>query len=86
MKTIYVCYKWKKNTEIPAEAKRYCFNCNFDVKVGDTINSPNYTSLLHVMEILPEPFLFFNKHDSELSNTKYNDAWLAIKNLEGEVV
>lgn len=65
MKTIFVVFT---NTAPQKYDKRYCFNTDSNLKVGDIIKSPNYTTNLVVVEILDKQFTYFNRTTGELSN------------------
>lgn len=65
MKTIFVVFS---NTTPQKYDKRYCFNTDSDLKVGDVIKSPNYTTNLVVVETLNKRFSYFNRTTGELSD------------------
>lgn len=92
MKTILVVYS---NTPVSkAEAgrmKKYSFNTSAEVKVGDTIESPEYTTKLQVVKVLDQAFKYFNSSTGELSNEfKASTQWeireLVIREDRDEVV
>jgi hypothetical protein len=69
MKSIIVIYS---NTKIAQGAvnkyKRYVFNTDSDVQVGDMITSKEYTTKLQVVEVLDKSYKYYNQATGELSN------------------
>lgn len=70
MKTILVVYTngEKLSEEAAYRAKKYSFNTAADVKIGDVIESPAYTSTLQVVKILDKKFDYVNVSTGELSD------------------
>lgn len=73
MKTILVVYvKDKKVSDQEAyKMKKYSFNTDSEVEVGDLIESPAYDSLMQVVSVLDEAFEYVNIQTGELSS-KFN--------------
>ena len=65
MKTIFVTYESDFNTKYK---KRYCFNTEFSVQVGDVINSPKYSSKMKVVEVLDKSYTYFNRQTGDLTD------------------
>ena len=78
MKTIFVTYESDFNTKYK---KRYCFNTEFSVQVGDVINSPKYSSKMKVVEILDTSYTYFNRQTGELTNVVNNTNCFKISNI-----
>ena len=71
MKTILVIYtnaKSVKRSEI-AQYKKYSFNTEADLEVGDIIKSPQYNTNMMVVKILPRVYKYYNRSTGKLSNT-----------------
>ena len=71
MKTILVIYtnaKSVKKSEI-ARYKKYSFNTEADLEVGDIIKSPQYNTNMMVVKILPRVYKYYNRSTGKLSNT-----------------
>jgi len=70
MKAIIVIYtnmKLTSSKEIGA-MKKYTFNTEADVKEGDMIASPNYSTTMQVVKILDKPYAYYNKVTGDLSD------------------
>ena len=52
------------------------------MKKGDILESPEYNSMLHVVEIFDKSFRFFNRVTGELSNEINNSNSYEIKELK----
>ena len=72
MKTILVVYtnRQMSKKEI-AGAKKYAFNTDSDLKVGEIISSQEYTTPMMVVKVLDESYQYFNFATGELTN-KFN--------------
>lgn len=70
MKTILVVYSNKKNlTDVEMmRLKRYSFNCDADVEVGDILDSGEYDTPMVVVKVLNTKYKYFNRTTGELSN------------------
>lgn len=79
MKTFFVIYaaEYVSDKEIKAayKAKRYAFNTEDDVKVGDRLNSSSYSTEMTVVEVLDTNYKYYNLSSGDLSN-KLNSASL----------
>lgn len=72
MKTILVVYtnRQMSKKEI-AGAKKYAFNTDSDLEVGEMISSQEYTTPMMVVKVLDESYKYFNYATGELTN-KFN--------------
>lgn len=74
MKTIFVVFtsRYKENT---GYIKRYCFNTESEVSVGDMLDAPLYNTNMQVVKILDKSYKYFNRQTGELSDeiTTTND-------------
>lgn len=71
MKTILVIFVDEKvKPELIGKYREYSFNTDADVKVGDMLSSPEYNSLLQVIEVLDECFKYFTYGTGELTHEK----------------
>lgn len=93
MKTIVVVYS---NTEKLSKAeigkmKKYSFNTDADIKVGDLLDSPTYTTKMLVVKVLNKQYKYYNTSTGKLSNS-YNSTsqWeirtLVIREDDNEVI
>jgi len=72
MKTIIIVYTAKKLSEADKrKLKKYAFNTEADLKVGDVLESQSYGSPMQVIKVLEEKYDFYNASTGELSNS-YN--------------
>lgn len=62
--------------------KKYCFNSEDDIKVGDIIKCPAYKRNLQVIEELPKSYLYFNFVSGILKNKIDHPKDAAIKELK----
>lgn len=88
-RTILVVYS--DNKDYARYAKRYAFNTTEDLKVGDKLESSEYTTSMIVDKVLDTYYEYFNKATGELTNTLSNsNAFkirdLVIRNEESDVV
>jgi len=69
MITILVVYSDRtlKKSEI-AKAKKYAFNTDAPLKVGDMIKSNSYNNAMQVVRLLDKCFKFYNGTTGKLSN------------------
>jgi hypothetical protein len=69
MKTILVVYtnRQMSKKEI-AGAKKYAFNTDSDLEVGEIISSQEYTTPMMVVKVLDESYQYFNFATGELTN------------------
>ena len=85
MKTILVIYTNGKNITVDFantnKIKKYCFRTENDIKVGDILKSPNYTSELMVTDVIDVDMKYYNALTGELSSTITSTACYPIKNL-----
>jgi len=83
MKTILVVYSNKKDL-IPVEMmrlKRYSFNCNAEVEVGDILESSEYDTPMVVVKVLDTKYKYFNRTTGELSNDFNSTSQWEIRDL-----
>lgn len=83
MKTFYVLFVNEPVTDpiTIKTSKRYSFNSQGELKVGDIIESSTYKRKLQVIEELPESFKYFNFASGELKNELNDSKDAAIKEL-----
>lgn len=83
MKTIFVIYLNEYNTDFNmCKIKRYAFNCEEDVKIGDIVRSSVYSSDMKVVEVLKETYKYYNNTNGDLSNEIKSTAMRRIKTLK----
>jgi len=71
-KTIFVVYTNEKvNAKEAGRLKRYAFNTTAPIKVGDMLQSPEYSTKMQVVNILDSAHKYFNGSTGELSD-KFN--------------
>lgn len=80
-RTVFVVYTTKSVAET-GYMKRYTFNVEGEVKVGDLLKSASYESPMRVVEILDTSFLYFNRVTGELSDTLKNSNSFKIRDLK----
>lgn len=71
MKTILVIYtdtaiKSKKDI---ARCKKYSFNTESNLEVGDLLDSPDYSTRMQVVMVLNKKFKYYNSQTGKMSNT-----------------
>lgn len=81
MKTIIVVYLNSYSSE-ERYAKRYVFNTDDDVKVGDILNSPKYDNNMKVVKVLAKVKKYFNKETGRLSNLYFSTMQFTIRELK----
>jgi len=81
MKTILVVYSNLKVSD-DSKLKRYAFNSESDVEVGDRLNSRSYDTNLVVVKVLEEAYKYYNSNTGVLSNTFNSTKMYDIKKLE----
>lgn len=70
MKTFFVIYTHKKLEEHEiGYKKRYVFNTNNAIAIGDMIETDTYETPLQVVAILPKKYTYFNRDTGTLSQT-----------------
>jgi len=82
-KTILVVFTDRKilqKAEI-AKMKKYSFNTEADLKVGDMLSSSAYSTNLQVVRVTESAFKYFNATNGEMSNTFNSSNQSEIKNL-----
>lgn len=67
MKTIFVIYTNEKKAD-SAYDKRYAFNTDSKVEVGDMIKSDHYKTNVQVVKVLDQAFKYFDRNSGALSN------------------
>ena len=83
MKTILVVYSHKKdltNVEM-MRLKKYSFNCNAEVEVGDILESSEYDTPMVVVKVLNKEYKYFNSSTGELSNDFNSTSQWEIRDL-----
>ena len=84
LKTILCVYSDKGNKLTPREItsmKRYTFNTEAEVKVGDVINSPSYSTPITVVKVLDKSYKFYNSITGDLSDEFKSSSQWDIKTL-----
>ncbi len=93
MNAIIVIYTNEKvlTDKLKGSSKHYSFNTESDLKVGDIIKSPSYTTNMMIIKVFDEAFTYLNNVTGELSNN-YNSVnqreirTLVIREDEKEVI
>lgn len=67
MKTILVIYTNTK-VDISNYKKRYAFNTNDNISIGDMLKSPQYATNMQVVKVLDRAFKYFNRATGDLSD------------------
>ena len=83
MKTIFVIYTKKVITD-PKELckyKKYAFNTDSEIKVGDLIKSPDYDTPMQVILILDKSYKYYNSVSGDLSDEINSTKQWLIKDL-----
>ena len=80
MKTIFVIFS--SVNSVMENSKKYCFNTESEVNIGDIISSTEYTSKMIVTNILDKKFSYYNEITGELSNILMSTRQGEIKTLE----
>ena len=83
-KTILVIYTdspIKDKREI-GKRKKYSFNTNSEVKEGDMISTPEYTTKLQVVKVLDQAYTYYNGVTGDLSNDFTSTSQWTIRQLE----
>jgi hypothetical protein len=71
MKTILVVYSNIRLSKSEHQTlKRYAFNIDEPVKVGDRLKLEKYSTPVQVVEILPKPLKYVNLHSGAMSNKR----------------
>ena len=70
MKTILVIYTNSKitNNKDICKAKKYSFNTDSNVEVGDMIKSSAYDTNMQIVKVLDKSYKYFNHFSGELSD------------------
>lgn len=83
MKTIIVAYSDKKElkeSEIRG-MKKYSFNTDSDIKVGDILDSKEYDTNMVVAKVLDKSYKYYNSKTGELSDEFTSTAQWEIRTL-----
>ena len=82
-KTILVVYTDRKITQKAeiTKMKKYSFNTEADVKVGDMLSSSAYSTNLQVVRVTESAFKYHNPATGEMSNSFNSSNQSEIKNL-----
>lgn len=80
MKTILVVYSNVKVDEY-TKLKRYAFNTESDVEIGDVLKSSSYDTNIVVVKVLDEAFKYYNAATGKLSNNFDSTRMYDIKKL-----
>ena len=83
MKTIIVVYsdKLKLTKGEIGKMKKYAFNTDNDVEVGDVLDSQAYGTRLVVVKVLSKAHKYYNASTGDLNNTYKSTAQWEIKKL-----
>lgn len=85
MKTVLVIYTSRKITGKEIDSfKRYAFNTEADISVGDMIESEDYGNKMQVVKILNNSYKYYNKNTGELSDEFTSSMQYDIKELKLE--
>ena len=83
MKTIFVVYGSDVSRAAnDCKTKRYAFNTEADVKVGEVLRAKEYSSDMVVKEVLDKSFKYYNNINGDLSNELTSTSFRAVKNLK----
>lgn len=83
MKTIFVVYTDEKNFNVKAcKVKKYAFNTENDVKVGDILKSSTYDTNMVVTDVLDKAYKYYNNTTGELSDVLNSTALRSIKTMD----
>jgi coenzyme F420-reducing hydrogenase beta subunit len=80
MKTILVVYSNVKVSE-NCKLKRYAFNTDADVKVGEMLKTDSYDTNLVIVRVLEEAFKYYS-NGGKLSNVFNNTGMADVKTLK----
>lgn len=84
MKTILVAFVGE-NTSVAEvnnkKIKKYCFNTEDTLEVGDRIASNSYTGNMLVTDVLNTSYTYYNNNDGSLSNEITSTQCFPIKTL-----
>ena len=84
MKTILVAFV-EENTSVAEvnnrKIKKYCFNTEDTLEVGDRIASNSYTGNMLVTDVLNTSYTYYNNNDGSLSNEITSTQCFPIKTL-----
>jgi hypothetical protein len=93
MKTIIVIYTNKKitNKQELSRTKKYSFNTESNLNVGDLLDSPTYDTKMQVVKILTKSHKYFNSATGKLSNaysstSQWEVRTMVIRESEEDVV
>lgn len=83
MKTILVIFTKNKveDSSTIATTKKYSFNTNEDIKVGDMLKSSSYSTELQVVKVLDRSYKYYNSVTGELSDEFTSSAQWEVKTL-----
>ena len=71
MKTILVIYTFERLSKKAARtSRRYSFNTEARVSVGDMFEAEEYATPMQVVEILPKTYRYVDTNSGELSNRR----------------
>lgn len=84
MKTILVVYT---NNKVESQVaigrmKKYSFNTESEVSVGDLIESTEYKDKMQVVKVLDKSFTYYNSANGNLSNEFTSSSQWEIRTLE----
>lgn len=85
MKTILVIYTDEPLTQKEIVEnygnKRYVFNTEADLQIGDMLTSPKYETPMQVVEVCATAYSLFNRKTGELSNHRSSTEQFEIRKL-----
>lgn len=83
MKTILVIFTKNKveDSSTIATTKKYSFNTNEEIEVGDMLKSSSYSTELQVVRVLDKSFKYYNSVTGEMSDEFTSSAQSEIKTL-----
>jgi len=82
MRTILVIYSNVRVSETELKSiKKYAFNTESDVRVGDILDSNSYSTKMVVVRVLDEKFKYYDGKSGKMSNNFDSTNMADIKNL-----
>lgn len=82
MKTIIVVYTGSiVDKKTIGRMKKYSFNTQSDISVGDLLDSPEYDTPMQVVRVLETGFKYFNRSTGELSDDYTSTSQWEIREL-----
>ena len=70
------------DSEELVKAKKYSYNTESDIQIGDMIKSQNYSKPVQVVGILEDTFEWYNPKTGAMSNERDTEDFFNIRSLE----